>query len=117
MPFLLEELNSLWLILPDAIFKQTSSVRSEALTSESTQKVGGSFWRTTSNRRLYSEYVFPKVLTNNLALIGPTDADGFDASLELQRKVPKMLVKKGDTSSFCCLKVRVPTNTGPGKKQ
>ena len=112
LPFLLATPNSFRLILPDAVFKQTSAVRSGALTSKSNQQVGGSFLRTTSNYHSYSECGLLAVQTSSLGLIGPGDSSSFNELLGLLRRVPKMLIKRGGTDSFCCREVQVLTNTG-----
>lgn len=115
-PFLLAVPNSFRLILPDAVFKRTSAVRSEAPTSESNQQVGGSFWRTTSNHHSYSECGFLATQTSSLGLFGPGDSSSFNESPGQLRRLPKMLIKRGGTNSFCCLEVQVLTSTGPERK-
>lgn len=116
LPFLLAAPNSFGLILPDAVFKQTSAVRSEAPTSESNQQVGGSFLRTTSNYHSYSECGLLAVQSSSLGLIGPVDSSSFTKLLELLRTVPKMLIKRGGTDSFCCREVQALTSTRLGRK-
>ena len=116
LPFLLAAPNSFRLILPDAVSRQILAVRSEAQTSESVQQVGGSFWRTTSNYHSYSECGLPAIQTSSLALIDLGDSSRFNELLGLLRRVPKMLIKRGGTDSFCYREVQVLKDTGPARK-
>lgn len=99
------------LTLRAAVFRQTSVIEFKVLIFESARRVEGSFWRKTSDHRSCSGCGFPAVWSSNWQPIDPADFVGSGSELDLQRKEPQTLTKKGGTDSSCYPVVQVLVDT------